>query len=113
MSYPDRMKSLGIISLELRRLHAGLAFCYKILCGLVAGPPSVYGIVLSDRQSRGHSKKIMAQQFRVNGRKNYFCNRVCAPWNSLSEDVVSATSIHVYKKLLLKCNFSKFLLLDF
>jgi len=112
MSYSERMRSLGIHSLELRRLHTDLVLCYKILNGLVAGPPSVYGIVLSDRKSRGHSRKILAQHYRVNVRKSYFCNRICEPWNSLTEEVVNASSANVFKKLLLTCNLGKFLLLD-
>ena len=70
--YAERLRTLGIPSLERRRLHADLIFCYKILNGLVEDPPSVYGIVLSERQSRGHSQKLLVQHVRVNVRKNYF-----------------------------------------
>jgi len=35
LSYKDRLKALGLERLELRRLHADLIVCYKIVHGLV------------------------------------------------------------------------------
>ena len=36
--YTDRLKALGLERLELRRLHADLIICYKIVHGLVSIP---------------------------------------------------------------------------
>ena len=36
MSYTDRLKCLDLTTLELRRLHLDLIFCYKIVLGMVA-----------------------------------------------------------------------------
>ena len=36
MSYTDRLKCLDLTTLELRRLHLDLIFCYKIVFGMVA-----------------------------------------------------------------------------
>ena len=96
--YAERLRTLGIPSLERRRLHADLIFCYKILNGLVEDPPSVYGIVLSERQSRGHSQKLLVQHVHINVRKNYFSCRVSEPWNSLPEEIINASSVSVFKK---------------
>ena len=38
MSYDDRLKLLGLDRLELRRLHADLTTCYKIIHNIVAVP---------------------------------------------------------------------------
>jgi len=35
LSYRERLKCLNIFSLELRRLHTDLFWCYKIVFGLV------------------------------------------------------------------------------
>ena len=35
LSYSDRSNKLGLPSLELRRLHLDLVYCYKIVFGLV------------------------------------------------------------------------------
>ena len=34
LSYTERLKRLNLLSLELRRLHADLIYCYKIVFGL-------------------------------------------------------------------------------
>ena len=113
MRYAERLRTLQIPSLERRRLHADLIFCYKILNGFVEGPPSSYGIVLSERQSRGHSQKLLVQHARVNVRKSYFSCRVSEPWNSLPESAINATSVFAFKKELFLCNLDKFLILGF
>lgn len=113
LTYSERLQSLNIVSLELRRLRNDLIFCFKILNGLVAGPPSVYGIVLAERQSRGNGKKLKLQQVRVNVRKNYFGCRICEPWNALPIDTVNATSVSNFKSLLFDCNLQSFLFLKF
>jgi len=35
LSYCDRLTKLGLCTLELRRLHLDLLYCYKIVFGLV------------------------------------------------------------------------------
>jgi len=35
VAYTDRLKRLNLPSLELRRLHLDLVFCYKIVFGIV------------------------------------------------------------------------------
>jgi len=35
MSYNERLHYLGLSSLELRRLHLDLTYCYKIVFGVV------------------------------------------------------------------------------
>ena len=40
MSYPDRLKTLSLPTLEARRLTADLIFCYKIINGLVSLDPA-------------------------------------------------------------------------
>jgi len=41
LSYAERLQCLNIPSLELRRLHLDLLFCYKIMFGLVCVNPGV------------------------------------------------------------------------
>ena len=109
-SYLERIKILNLHTLELRRLHSDLTLCYKILHGLVAGPPGNYGLVLANRQSRGHSYKLAITYSRVDVRKYFFGCRVAEPWNSLSDNVVASNSLKIFKTLLKRCCFNKFLL---
>jgi len=110
LSYFDRLKELGLPTLELRRLHADLILCYKILNGIVAGPPENFGLFLSERQSRGNSKKLLINHVRINVRKNFFGCRVSGPWNSLPDVVANASSVIVFKRLIKTCDFSHFLM---
>lgn len=109
MSYVERLKKLNLQTLELRRLHTDLIFCYKILPGLITGPPENFGLHLSQRQSRGHTFKLDISHTRVNVRKNFFGCRICEPWNSLPENVVTAPSVISFKKKVKCCSFDKFL----
>ena len=68
-SYTDRLKLLNIISLERRRLEFDLILCYKILHRIVSGTPEKYGLVLSNRKSRGHSLKLNTENAKIDVRK--------------------------------------------
>ena len=110
--YFERLKATNLSTLELRRLYADLTFCYKILNGLVAGPPNKCGLTLANRKSRGNSFKLLIEHARVDVRKHFFGHRICGPWNSLPDDVVSASSVASFKRLLSKCPMNNFLMLN-
>ena len=97
-----------MISLELRRLHIDLIFCYKLFNGHIAGSPANYGLMLSNRKSRGNSYKLYV--FRIDARKHFFASRVCEPWNSLPYDVIMVDSVSAFKRQLMCIEFNKFLI---
>ena len=109
-SYVDRLKFLNIISLELRRLHSDLTFCYKLFNGHIAGSPADYGLTLSNRKSRGNSYKLNINISRIDARKHFFASRICEPWNSLPDYVVLDNSIKSFKRQLFYIDFNKFLI---
>ena len=109
-SYHQRLNILKLPTLELRRLHSDLILCYKILHGLVAGPPENYGLFLSKRQSRGHRFKLAITYSRVDARKHFFGCRISEPWNSLPDNVVGTDSLRLFKKMLYLCCLDKFLI---
>jgi hypothetical protein len=111
-SYFERINILNLTTLELRRLYCDLILCYKILHGLVAGRPENYGLVLATRQSRGHSYKLATSYSRVDARKFFFGCRICEPWNSLPDNIVTLESVRVFKSMIKKCSFNKFLVLS-
>ena len=54
--------------------------------------------ILSSARSRGHIKRIFVANYsRLNLRKYFFINRVVQMWNKLSDEVVQATIISVFK----------------
>ena len=42
LSYTERLKRLNLLNLELRRLHADLIYCYKIVFGLTTYHPVTF-----------------------------------------------------------------------
>jgi len=95
MSYCERLAALNMITLERRRLHFDLAFCYKLLNGLIDSVPDNYGLELSSRKSRGHSFKLVINNPRIDARKYFFSSRICEPWNSLPDTVVLTNNIKI------------------
>lgn len=110
MSYDARLKALNMITLERRRLHFDLIFCFKLLKGLIGGVPENYGLVLSTRKSRGNSFKLVINNPRIDARKYFFSSRICEPWNSLPDSVVLLNNVNSFKCQLFNIDFNKFLL---
>jgi len=110
MSYVDRLAKLGLPSLELRRLHLDLIYCYKVVFGLVK-LNSVQSADLFELSTvtatRGHSYKLYKPRCTVNVRVNFFSCRVVNVWNSLP-DSVSFVSLCTFKRSLMAVDFNKF-----
>jgi len=57
LTYRDRLTKLALPSLELRRLHLDLIYCYKIVCGLTKLNFSDF-FEFSSLPTRGHAYKL-------------------------------------------------------
>ena len=112
LTYADRLAHLKITTLERRRLVFDLTLCFKILHGLVSGPPEKYGFVLSDRISRGHSLKLSVEHSKVDVREYFFCNRVCKPWNSFPDKIVSDSNLNKFKTWLKTAKLDEFFVIN-
>ena len=114
-SYGERLAFLEITTLERRRLDADLILCYKILHGIISGPLDKYGLVMSERRSRGHALKlhVATDKLKTDERKYFFANRICQPWNSLPDDVVLAKNVKIFKQKLKSLSLNNFLLINF
>jgi ribonuclease P/MRP protein subunit RPP40 len=99
ISYPDRMKNLGIVSMELRRVHLDLTFAYKIIHGKMKVDFAKY-FKLSENQTRGNGLKLQKPWAVRDIRFHFFSHRVVNIWNSLPNEVVFATNVSRFKRLL-------------
>ena len=98
MAYTDRLTNCRLLSLEMRRRRADLIETFKIMNGLEPLPAELFFDTISHTTTtRGHSKKLHKPQARIDPRKYSFSHRVIETWNSLSEEVISSTSVNEFK----------------
>ena len=65
LSYDTRLKRLGLDRLELRRLHADLIMCYKMVHKLVSIPFDHFFTLSQYNSTCGHSLKLFYPDSRV------------------------------------------------
>ena len=107
--YSERLSTLGLDSLELRRIRADLVMCYQIIHGLVNLSFSDFFIFAPDRGTRGYRWKLYFPFSTLDVRKATFASRVVPIWNSLPENCVAAESCNAFKTNLLSVNLTRFL----
>jgi len=93
----ERLRELGLFSLEKRRLRGDLkaAFQHLKVAYKKAGE-GLFTRAWSDRTG-GNSLKLREGRFRVDIRKKFLTVRVVRPWHRLPRDAVAATSLAVFK----------------
>ena len=89
LTYEERLKRTGLISVENRRLRADLL----VLKGSVKVDPAAH-FSMSDRRSREHTQKLEKPRARLELRKQFHSNRVIDAWNALPVHMVEATSTY-------------------
>ena len=99
LPYEERLKRLDLFSVQGRLLRADMILVWKIfnnVCSLK--PLQLFELDLSGR--RGHSRKLFVPRVNLEVRKRSFASRVVHTWNSLSEEAISADTIHKFKGFL-------------
>ena len=96
-SYEDRLRILGLTTLETRFLRADLIEVFKILRGFENLDPDRFFQVVGDGVRRGHSFKLFKKRYRLDVGKFKFASRVCEEWNRLGDGVVSAGTVNAFK----------------
>jgi len=97
LSYEDRLRELGLFSLEKRRLQGDLIAAFQYLKGAYKkAREGCFTRAWSERTSR-NGFKLKEGRFRFDKRKKLFTVRVVRHWHRLPRVVVDAPSLAVFK----------------
>ena len=102
MEYEERLKRIGLTTLEMRRERADLLEVFKIMKGMEGlDRDHFFKDAVEGRESgivtRGHSMKLYKKRVRLEVGRWSFGNRVVERWNSLPEDVVEEETVNGFK----------------
>ena len=59
--------------------------------------------------TRGHSLKLELPNSRIDCRMYFFCVRIINVWNSLTDDIVCAKNVSIFKNKLKSVNLHKYI----
>jgi len=99
IAYADRLEMHGLISLEKRRLRGDLIEVFKILADR-ENDKQLFFTPATCSHLREHSLKLSKPRSTRQVRQNFFSQRVIDVWNKLPSNVVTSTSINMFKNKL-------------
>ncbi|KFQ30293.1 Uncharacterized protein B0403.1, partial [Merops nubicus] len=97
LSYEDRLRELGLFSLEKRRLRGDLTVAFQYLTGAYKKAGEGSFRMSGNDTTRWNGVKLERGRFRLDVRKKFFTMRVVRPWKGLPREVADAPSLGVFK----------------
>ena len=99
-TYENRLKILGLTTLETCRLRGDIIEAFKIMKGFEYISWSKFFKKSSTKQLRGHSLKLYKRSVRLDIRKYSFSQRVINKWNLLPDELLECATSNNFKKKL-------------
>jgi len=97
LPYKERLKELGLFSLEKRRLQGDLIAAFQYLKGAYRKDREEHFIGLSSSRTRRNGFKLEEGRFRLDIRKIFFTVRLVRQWNRQPSKVVDALFLEAFK----------------
>ena len=107
LDYEERLRNLGLWSLEERRNRMDLLEVFKMKSGSSAVPFNTFFVIDTQQRTRGHTWKIVKQRNNLDVRKYFFSSRVVDRWNKLRQTDIDCESINGFKNKLDKLRKNK------
>ena len=102
MSYDDRLRELGALTLLNRRTYADMLLVYKCLHGMINCSPASLGLTLAVSNTRSDGCRLIQQRVKNKRHGSAFSCRASSTWNKLPSDIVCSKSLHMFKSRLHK-----------
>jgi len=105
VTYEDKLKELGILSLVDRRSRADIIQVFKILKGIDDVDSSTWFTLVGQEPQRvtrntSYHGNLVATRSKSDIRLNFFTNRVVSRWNGLPTDVKDSRTLNIFKSKL-------------
>ena len=97
LCYEDRLRRLGLWTLEERRNEADLIEVFKIIKGPTSVPMERFFTLSQSGRTRGHQYKLLKSHCTGDVRQYFFSVRVVNRWNSLPVEAVTVNTVNSFK----------------
>jgi len=99
ISYKERLRELGLFSMEKKRLLADLIVSFQYLRGAYRKDgDNIFSKSYCDR-TRSNGFKLTEGKFRLDRRKKFFTVRVVKRWHRLPREAVEAPSLETLRTI--------------
>jgi len=102
LSYPERLRKIGLPTLAYRRQRGDAIETYKIVRGVYDedAAPELPPHVNRNSTTRGHQYKLQKPRCKTRLRQHFFTQRIIEMWNNLPSAVVQAPSVKAFERRL-------------